>query len=180
MARDPERTALRVRPAAGTRAAGALLALGALTLLAGCFGSPPDLPDDSASSSATQPSASPSGTPSPTPTSAPELLPDGSADDNLPYFTAVMRDVWKGDDRLAGRAYIDALVAAGFDKKAMQVTSDTSTVGNQAESIQFSVLWEDQCLIGQVGPATGKPVAVVVPALAEGMCLVGETRPIDW
>ena len=31
--------------------------------------------------------------------------------------------------------------------------------------------------IGQVGPATGAPVTVVVPALTEGRCLVGETRP---
>ena len=70
--------------------------------------------------------------------------------------------------------------AAGFDKAAMQVTRDTSTVGNPAESIQFSVRWGDECLVGQVGPATGDPVTVVVPGLAEGTCLVGETRPIDW
>ena len=42
---------------------------------------------------------------------------------------------------VAGRAYIDALVAAGFDKAAMQVTPDQTTVGNPAESIQFSVRW---------------------------------------
>ena len=62
----------------------------------------------------------------------------------------------------------------------MQVTYDESTVGNPAESIQFSVRWGDECLVGQVGPATGAPVTVVVAALAEGTCLVGETRPIAW
>ena len=62
----------------------------------------------------------------------------------------------------------------------MQVTNDTSTVGNPAESIQFAVRWGEECLIGQVGPATGEPVTVVVPVLAEGSCLVGQTRPINW
>jgi hypothetical protein len=75
---------------------------------------------------------------------------------------------------------VDALVAAGFDKSAMQLTPDQSTVGNPAEAIQFSVLWKETCLVGQVGPATGAPVTVVVPALADGSCLIGSTRPIDW
>ena len=70
-------------------------------------------------------------------------------------------------------------MAAGFDKSAMQVTSDTSTVGNPAESIQFSVRWGDECLVGQVGPATGTAVTTVLPAVS-GACLVGTTRAIDW
>ena len=69
--------------------------------------------------------------------------------------------VWASPNNVAGRAYIDALVAAGFDKSAMQVTKDKSTVGNPAESIQFSVHWGGDCLVGQVGPATGAPVTVV-------------------
>ena len=124
------------------------------------------------------------GTPGPSPTqdvpADPVLVPDGTAADNLPVFAEVTASVWASGDRAAGRAYIDALVAAGFDKSAMQVTNDESTVGNPAESIQFSVRWGDECLIGQVGPATGDPVTVVVPVLAEGTCLVGQTRPIDW
>lgn len=138
-----------------------------------------------------EPDASPSPTmattdsaPSPgaTPTTPPEpaLVSDGTAEDNLPLFASVTATVWATEARVTGRAYVDALTAAGFDKASMQVTQDLSTVGNAAESIQFSVRWGDQCLIGQVGPATGDPVAVVVPVLAEGMCLVGKTRPIDW
>lgn len=108
------------------------------------------------------------------------LVPDGTADDNLPLFAAVTAAVWASPESVSGRAYVDALTAAGFDKAAMQVTADTSTVGNPAESILFSVRWDDECLVGQVGPAIGEPVAVVVPVLAEGACLVGQTRPIDW
>jgi hypothetical protein len=107
-------------------------------------------------------------------------VPDGSATDNLPLFDQVVASVWASPDSVSGRAYVDALSAAGFDKTAMQVTEDFSTVGNPAESLQFSVLWGAECLVGQVGPATGEPVTAVVPALAEGGCLIGSTRPIDW
>ena len=118
------------------------------------------------------PSASPSG---------PAYVPDGTADDNLPLFAAVTAAVWASDQKVSGRAYIDALIAAGFDRAAMQVTQDVSTVGNPVESLMFAVRWGDtECLIGQVGPSTGEPVTVVIPQLAEGRCLVGTTRAIDW
>jgi hypothetical protein len=131
-----------------------------------------------ASSPAAAPSAS--SAPEDSEPSAPALVPDGTAADNLPVFAAVTAAVWATDDRGAGRAYVDALVQAGFDRSAMQVTHDRSTVGDPAESIQFSVRWGQECLIGQVGPATGEPVTTVMPVLAEGTCLVGNTRPIDW
>lgn len=96
-------------------------------------------------------------------------------------FTAVADAVWATDQRGSGRAYIDALIGAGFDRSAMQVTQDQSTVGNPAESLQFSVRWgEEKCLIGQVGPSTGQVVTAVMPQLAEGRCLIGTTRSIDW
>lgn len=108
-------------------------------------------------------------------------MPDGSADENLTVFTTVSERIWATEQRASGRAYIDALIAAGFDRAAMQVTQDRTTVGNPVESLQFSVRWgDDECLIGQVGPSTGKVVTAVMPQLAEGRCLVGTTRPIDW
>lgn len=122
----------------------------------------------------------PSSTPEPT-AESPTLHPDGTAEDNLPLFEAITTQVWADAGSSSGRAYIDALVGAGFDKSAMQVTQDLSTVGNAAESLQFSVRWGDtQCLVGQVGPSTGDPVTMVMDQLAEGRCLIGNTRPIDW
>ncbi|MFC5432615.1 DUF6993 domain-containing protein [Microbacterium suwonense] len=150
--------------------------LACTVLLASCTGpseQKPPAPVDT--SVAAEPTASPE------PSAAPTLDPDGTAADNLPLFTAVTRRVHASDDRGHGRAYIDALVDAGFVKERMQVTSDLTTVGRAAESIQFSVAWGDEeCLIGQVGPSTGDPVTEVMPQLAEGRCLVGETRAIDW
>lgn len=163
-----------------SRALHSLVAAGAgAVLLAACTTGPSEAdPTATSAEPASTPTASTAG---PTPTGGPSvLIPDGTAEDNLPLFTAVTAAVWASPEQVAGRAYIDALSAAGFDRGAMQVTYDESTVGNPAESIQFSVRWGEQCLVGQVGPATGAPVTVVVPALADGVCLVGATRPIDW
>lgn len=169
------------RPASIGTAAAFLAALCSVAVIAGCTA--PDITVSPTRSSSAQPvtpssTASPSATP--TPDAGPTFHPDGTAEENLPLFTEIVGQVWASPDQVSGRAYIDALVAAGFPKSAMQVTQDRTTVGNPAESIQFSVRWRDECLIGQVGPATGEPVAIVAPGLAEGTCLVGETRPIDW
>lgn len=173
MSRHPERR--RARP---FRRAWVASALATALILTACA-APEVVPSpESASPTATAAPATPSPSPSIGTPAAP--VADGTAADNLPLFTTVTAAVWATPEQVSGRAYIDALVAAGFDKAAMQVTYDQSTVGNPAESIQFSVRWGDECLVGQVGPATGAPVTVVVPALAEGTCLVGETRPIDW
>lgn len=128
------------------------------------------------------PSKSPSATAvsaTASPVAAPELHPDDSAEDNLPLFAAVVAQVWAGGSRDKGGAYIDALTAAGFARADMQVTADESTVGNPAESIQFSVRWgQEQCLVGQVGPSTGDPVTSVLPQVDGGRCLIGKTDPV--
>lgn len=160
-------------------ALGGVLVAALLPVLAGCAlvtgpTAGTATPAPTATSTSAQPDA---GAPEP----APEVYPDGTAADNLPVFTAVTARIWASEQRVSGRAYIDALAAAGFERDAMQVTEDRSTVGNPAESLQFSVAWgDDECLIGQVGPSTGEPVTTVMPQLAEGRCLIGETRAIDW
>lgn len=154
-----------------------LLVLAAALTLVGCA------PDGL---SGTTDDATPSAvTSTPTPTAAetpstPSFIASGSAADNLPLFTQVVQAVWAGPDRAAGRAYVDGLVSAGFDKTQMQLTPDETTIGNPAESIEFSVRWGEDCLVGQVGPSTGDPVTTVLPGLAAGGCLLGQTRPIDW
>lgn len=158
-----DRPASRAFVAAAIVVAGAIGAVGA----SGCAPSPADPP------------ASSSPDPSPTATGA-VLLPEGSAADNLPLFTQVMDGVAATDARVQGRAYVDALVAAGFPKADMEVTNDQTTVGNPADSIQFSVRWDGECLVGQVGPSIAVPTAMVLPLVPGDTCLIGQTRPIDW
>ncbi|EIC08253.1 hypothetical protein OR221_1784 [Microbacterium laevaniformans OR221] len=142
-------------------------------LLSGCTGATP------APTPTTSVSNTPTATPTPTPT-GPALQTNGSATQNLPYFASIVNAVAAGPQATQGRAYIDALTAGGFDKSAMEVTQDLTTVGNQADSIQFSVKWKGECLVGQVGPSVPGPQTRVLPLVPEGTCLIGQTRPIDW
>ncbi|MGM1016457.1 MAG: DUF6993 domain-containing protein [Actinomycetota bacterium] len=155
-----------------SRALGGGIFVALFTVLVACAPTPDPAPSES------EPAPTASASPA---AEEPVFDPDGSAEDNLPIFTSVTESVWESDDRESGRAYIDALVEAGFDRDLMQVTDDTTTVGNAVESMQFSVRWgDDQCLVGQVGPSTGDPVTAVLDQLDVGRCLIGATRAIDW
>lgn len=134
-------------------------------LLTGCA------PQSQTSTDRVEPSAS---------TPVPTFDPNASADDALALFDSVNRSTLETDADAGGRAFIDGLAAAGFDKAAMQVTADQTTIGHPADSIQFSVRWGDTCLIGQNGPAVGGYHSTLAPVLGTGTCLIGSTRPIDW
>jgi hypothetical protein len=157
----------------GRRASPALALLVAglvVTGLAACTA--PEEPAPAASVSAA-PSASVEA-----PVIAPTLSPTGSAADNLAFFDSVNSSFLAADPMPGGRAILDNLVAAGFDKAAMQVTADETTIGRDVDSVQFSVRFGDRCLIGQA--AASGYAGIEAPAVAGDRCLIGETRPIDW
>ncbi|MCD2442383.1 hypothetical protein LQ757_08860 [Agromyces sp. SYSU K20354] len=163
------------QPIGATAAAlvGVLVAL----VLSGCA----VLSQPTAPTSGTTPSAAaPAVSEEPVATEASGLRPDLPAAENLAFFDSVNAAVVAANDSAGGREFIDALTAAGFDRSAMQVTADRTTVDLQAGSVQFSVLMGDGCLVGQYGPASGGYHGAVRPALGTGGCLVGRTRPIDW
>jgi hypothetical protein len=158
----------------------AVLALaGAATIVgvAGCTAPAPGPTPGPASQTA---SAAPSASESPAPVAPPTLRPERSADENLAYFDSVNLGVVAANSAAGGRDFIDALVAAGFDRSQMEVTADRTTVHLEADSVQFAVLFQGECLVGQYGPASGGYHSAVRPALGTGGCLVGQTRPIDW
>jgi len=141
----------------------------AVGVLAGCTSSPPaPKPTVSAATS----------TPSPTPSVAPTLVPNGTAEQEKPYFDLVNAKVIAANGAANGRDLIDNLVAAGFAKADMQVTPDKTAIGGTVDSILFSVKIGGECLLGQRN-GTGY-ASSVQKALADGTCLVGKTRPIDW
>ncbi len=152
----------------------AALCIGGVTLTA-CTSAPPAPISPSA-----VPSASATPEPSETPVSGPALLPEGTATENLPYFNLLATSTTTANPSADGRAYIDALIAGGFDRGAMQVTFDRTKADLAADAIQFSVNFGDECVIGQIGPATDGFHSVVAPVLSTGLCLVGVTRQIDW
>lgn len=151
----------------------ALAACSAMLALTACTGT-----------SGPQPTAQPSDTsvPSatPTPTAPPVLQPDGTAADNLSYFDFIAQSVLDAAPDAGGEAFINALVAGGFAKADMEVGFDRTSVDLAADSVQWSVRFNGDCLIGQYGPASGGYHSIVTPTLATGSCLIGATRPIDW
>ncbi|BDZ49964.1 hypothetical protein GCM10025867_22050 [Frondihabitans sucicola] len=151
-----------------------LVAITGVVVLAGCTNaSPTPSPAVSNSASAGSPSAAA------TPTPAPSYDANASTPEALAEFTAVVTKKLAGDPQPHGRDIVDALAAAGFDKKAMQLTPDDTTIGRNVDSIEFSVLWKNNdCLIGQVGSAGFSSESS--PVLSTGKCLIGTTRTIDW
>jgi hypothetical protein len=163
-----------------TATATILASVAILVGMAGCTApSAQPAPSTDAAATAT-PSASASAPATTEPAPVPSLRPELAASENLAYFDLVNRQVIAADPAAGGRDFIDALTAAGFDRAAMEVTSDTTTLGDPADSIQFAVRFQDACLVGQYGPKSDGYHGAVRPALGTGGCLVGETRPIDW
>ncbi|QNE47241.1 hypothetical protein F1C58_10250 [Glaciihabitans sp. INWT7] len=121
-------------------------------------------------------SASPGRTATPAPT--PSYRPDGTAQANKAWFDAVNTKLFASNGGANGRAIIDSLVSAGFDKAAMQVTPDKTSINGGVDSILFSVKIGDSCLLGQHGG--GGYSSAVEKALSSGLCLIGKTRTIDW
>jgi len=157
---------------------GAFAVLAVLTTVIGLTGC--GSPQAVTPSATRAPVAAATATPTPTQTqpATPQLVSGGTAEENQPYFDSVNKKLFAAQPQAAGRAIIDNLVAAGFDKSAMQVTPDTTPTRKNTDSIEFSVQLGAECLIGQTGG--GEYTSVVGPALATGGCLVGKTRPIDW
>ena len=157
----------------GTSAALAFAGVAMLVGLSACTSGDPE----PTAPATTRPIPTAPGTAAPT---APEFRSELSASENLAYFDWVNGGVVAANASAGGRDFIDALVAAGFDKAQMQVTADRTTVDLAADSVQFSVLFQGECLVGQYGPASGGYHGAVRPPLGTGTCLVGQTRPIDW
>jgi pectin methylesterase-like acyl-CoA thioesterase len=119
-------------------------------------------------------------TPPADPAPSSSLRPALSAGENLSYFDSIASAVLAAEPKAGGKAFIDALAAGGFDKGQMEVTFDRTATGLDADSIQFAVRFNGECLIGQTGPASKGFHSMVAPILGSGKCLVGATRQIDW
>ena len=123
----------------------------------------------------------PERTEEPAPEVAPELVPGGTAAENLPYFTEVLRTFSAGDAPVQGAPIVQAVSDAGFDKASMQVSFDRSKTDLPADNIFVSVRIGADCLIGQVVAADRTFVAKNEPAVGPNhdICLIGQTAPIS-
>jgi hypothetical protein len=142
------------------------LAAVAAIVLAGCTGGQPT----------PSPSPTSSGSSTPTPTATSTLSPEAASAQKT--FDDTNRSLAAANASADDEAIVDGLVAAGFDKKDMQITPDTTTIGRAVDSIEVAVRTGDTCLVGQFRGATY--VGEASPVLSTGKCLLGTTRAIDW
>ena len=132
----------------------------------------------------------PTATPLPTPipgsssttAGVPTYNANGTASDNLAYFNKVGAELFASSQATAastqGELIVNWFVAHGFNKKNMEVTPDKTSIGLAAWNIDFSVKFGKTCILGQAGNVGFQ--SSVVPILATGKCLIGQTRTIDW
>jgi hypothetical protein len=125
-------------------------------------------------------------TPVPTPSGSagaaaiPTYNPTGTAQDNLEYFDKVGHALLDNNPtaNAQGETIVNWFVAHGFNKSNMEVTPDKTSIGLAAWNIEFSVKFGNSCLLGQAGNVGFQ--SSVLPVLATGKCLIGQTRTIDW
>lgn len=116
------------------------------------------------------------------PTERYEFLPDSSAEENFLYFNQTLRDFVLSDAPMEGQAVVDALSDAGFDKGSMQVSFDKTKTGLTVDHLYVSVRIGSECLIGQLILPEDTHAVAVQEAIGpnDDLCLIGNTRAIDW
>lgn len=147
--------------------------------LSACTAGTAETPDQAPTTAPGEPTTAPA----PAPTSGgsgstTSFDKSGTAESNKAYFDATNKKLTRGGGTPNGRQLIDNLVKAGFPKKAMELTPDKTAIDLDADTIEFSVLIGDSCLLGQRGEFGYR--SAVVPSLSTGKCLVGKTRSITW
>jgi uncharacterized lipoprotein YajG len=129
-----------------------------------------------------EPVPTPSATAAPQPTATaepdPELVVGGTAGQNRPFFEFLLTGLLATDPQPTSQTIVNTLATGGFDKASMEVTADTTPVGQRADSILVSVKIDGQCLIGQV--IASELNTELADVLGTGRCLVGRTLSIDW
>lgn len=122
---------------------------------------------------ATDATATPTGEPG----SSADATPDAAAAAAKGRFDSAAQALVAANGHPDDTAIVNALAGAGFSKSAMQITSDTTSIGRAADSVQVSVLVGSTCLIGQFRGAAF--VSETAPVLSTGRCLIGTTKPIS-
>ena len=150
-----------------TRVIAVALALSSVFALSACA-TTATAPDDQKNSTATA-----TATETSKPAQDPVLLPNGSAKDNLYYFTWVIEKTLAADPAADSFAVAQAVGAAGFDPATVQFTFSRTAAGLAADTSEVAVQFGGQCLIGQFGPVAPKVISRVLPVLVTGGCLLG-------
>lgn len=137
----------------------AVAGIGSLVGLAGCAMPSPKAPTSAPTHSAAQPMAG-----------------NGAKSSPLEAKRALFDETNRRTSRSSsptGAAFIAGLQGAGFATSSLEVTTDVTSVGLTAPSIQFAALVDSTCLIGQYGPDGSGYRSLTAAPIATGQCLIG-------
>lgn len=109
----------------------------------------------------------------PTPTPNPVFVPDGTAKENLPFYTFVVTTALAADPALDSAGLAQKVAEAGFPAETIQYTFSTTAVGLVSDTADVATNFGGACLVAQFGPVLPEPHIVVMPSLAQGGCLIG-------
>lgn len=109
----------------------------------------------------------------PTPTADPVFIPEGSAEENLPFFTFIVKQALATEPEIDSAALAQKVAEAGFPAEGIQFSYSSTAVGLKSDTADVASNFAGACLIAQYGPVQPEPHIVVMPALAQGGCLIG-------
>lgn len=118
----------------------------------------------------------------PSPDTEPVYVVGGSAADNESIFTEVLRDFSTSEAQILGKSVVDALINVGFDRDHLQVSFDRTKTDLYVDSVFVAARFDQECLIGQLA-TDDREFAVHLTSTVgpeNDVCLIGETREIDW
>lgn len=115
--------------------------------------------------------------PPPPPPSSDEEVDPNSAAGRQAEFDAALEEAWQEDDPVNRDRYIEALVDAGFDTEHMEATSEVDSLGGSVTQLEIAIRIGDTCIVGQAGELGTR--SVLAAPLQTGLCLIGDTPPID-
>ena len=105
-----------------------------------------------------------------------EFIPEGSAEDNLPFFAQVLENAGAGAPGSELTTILDALTTAGFDPATISHTAASSKIELPVDSISLAVIVKERCLIGQF--STTWLETQVAPLTPTG-CLIGDIVELE-
>lgn len=118
----------------------------------------------------------------PPPETVPVYVVGGSAAENQSIFTEVLRDFSESEAEILGRPVVDALIDVGFERENLQVSFDRTKTDLYVDSIFVAARFTDECLVGQLATKDRTFAVEFMTAVGPNndICLIGETREIDW
>ncbi|MBT1035270.1 hypothetical protein KJY78_02730 [Canibacter sp. lx-45] len=111
-----------------------------------------------------------------------EYQPGASAAVNEAFFAKVTKEYAESESPLEGEPLVNYYAERGFDKGAMQVTGDRTKINLEVDSMFIAVRIEHECLIAQfeTGDRSYQVARIATVGPNKDLCLIGNTRYIDW